>query len=249
MNSDVVEGTAFADVAVYLQDLVLEGVDVDQLLGGLATYAAGRLDGTAAGLSCGIRLERPKKGAVAVGSDPLARLLGQLEGNHAGGPGAAAAAGSSVVVVPDLRLEGRWPEYVRAARRQGVLSLAGLPLVLDGGDSGVLSLYAGEADAFAGAGAADAEAFAAQASKGLRLALRMENLQDARDGLKAAMRSRTVIDLATGAIMAQSRCSQAEAFQVLRTASNTRNTKLRDVAAGVVSSVAGSAETYTYFDG
>ncbi|GAB5079442.1 GAF and ANTAR domain-containing protein [Arthrobacter sp. AD-310] len=249
MNSDVFEGTAFADVAVYLQDLVLENVDVDQLLGGLAGYAAARLEGTAPALSCGISIERPKKRAVAAGSDPVARLLGQLAPKCEGAPGAAAAAGSGGVVVPDLRAEKRWPEYVRAARRQGVLSLVCLPLVLDDGDSGVLNLYSGQAGAFAGAGLADAEAFAVQASKGLRLALRMEKLQDARDGLKAAMRSRTVIDLATGAIMAQSRCSQAEAFQVLRTASNTRNTKLREVAYGVVSSVAGSPETFTYFDG
>ncbi|MEQ7737492.1 ANTAR domain-containing protein, partial [Escherichia coli] len=88
----------------------------------------------------------------------------------------------------------------------------------------------------------------AQASKGLRLALRLQKLQDAKDGLNAAMRSRTVIDLATGAVMAHGRFSQAEAFKVLREASNTRNTKLRDVASGVVSSLSGSLETFTYFD-
>jgi AmiR/NasT family two-component response regulator len=66
--------------------------------------------------------------------------------------------------------------------------------------------------------------------------------------MSAAMQSRTVIDLATGAIMAQNRCSQAAAFQVLREASNSRNVKLRDVAATVVSSVAGGTDTFTYFD-
>lgn len=130
----------------------------------------------------------------------------------------------------------------------GVLSLASLPLALDDADCGVLSLYSDQPDAFGNEALAAAVAFAAQASKGLRLALRMQKLQDARDGLNAAMRSRTVIDLATGAIMAQSRCGQAEAFKVLREASNTRNTKLRDVASGVVSSLAGSPETFTYFD-
>ena len=44
------------------------------------------------------------------------------------------------------------------------------------------------------------------------------------------MRSRTVINLATGILMAQSRCSQSEAFELLAKVSNTRNVKLRIVA-------------------
>ncbi|WP_346927788.1 ANTAR domain-containing protein [uncultured Arthrobacter sp.] len=44
------------------------------------------------------------------------------------------------------------------------------------------------------------------------------------------MRSRTVINVATGILMAQSRCSQSEAFELLAKVSNTRNIKLRIVA-------------------
>jgi GAF domain-containing protein len=248
MTSDVSEGTAFADVAVHLQDLVLENADVEYLVSSLAGYAAVRLGANAPGLSCGITLTRPKKPAATVGSDPLARLLGQLEGKYGDGPGARAARTSRTVVVPDLRREERWPAYVRAARRQGILSLACLPLLLDEPDCGVLSLYSDQPGAFDAESITTPEAFVAQASKSIRLALRMDKLQDARDGLSAAMSSRTVIDLATGAIMAQSRCSQADAFKVLREASNTRNTKLREVASGVVSALAGGAETFTYFD-
>lgn len=248
MTSDVSEGTAFADVAVYLQDLVLDNADVEHLVSSLAGYAVARLGGNAPGLSCGIMLTRPKKPAATMGSDPLARLLGQLEGRYDDGPGARAARTSGAVVVPDLSSEERWPAYVQAARRQGILSLVSLPLPLDARDCGVLSLYSEQAEAFDAEGITAAGAFVAQSSKSLRLALRMDKLQDARDGLSAAMSSRTVIDLATGAIMAQSRCSQADAFKVLREASNARNTKLRDVASGVVSALAGGAETFTYFD-
>lgn len=70
MNSGSFEAGAFADVAVYLQDRVLENVDVEQLLGGLAAFTAARLSGIAPGLSCGITLARPKKLSVAVGSEP-----------------------------------------------------------------------------------------------------------------------------------------------------------------------------------
>jgi AmiR/NasT family two-component response regulator len=48
-----------------------------------------------------------------------------------------------------------------------------------------------------------------------------------------------VIYQALGVIMAQERCAQAQAFEILRTASQHSNLKLRDIAAAVVTSVSG----------
>ena len=245
MNSDVCDGTSFADVAVRLQDLMLGNQPVPQMLEDLAGYTAQRLGGPGRELACNITLARPKKPVARAASSSVARLMNQLEGAYADSPGATAARLSQAVVVPDLRREDRWPEYVLAGRRQGVLSVVSLPLLLDG-DQGLLSLYSPQ-PAEPGS-TASAAAFVAQASKGLRLALRMAKLQDTKDGLSAAMQTRTVIDLATGAIMAQNRCGQAAAFKVLREASNTRNIKLREIASGVISTVTGGAETFTYFD-
>ncbi len=248
MNSDVCDGTIFADVAVRLQDLVLGNQPVPQMLDNLAAYAANRLAGPGRELACSITLARPKKPVAKAASSSLARLMNQLEGACVDSPGATAARLSETVMVPDLRQEGRWQEYVLAGRRQGVLSVVSTPLLLDGEDHGVLSLYSSQPEEPGSGSTASAEAFVRQASKGLRLALRMASLQETKDGLSAAMQTRTVIDLATGAIMAQNRCGQAAAFKVLREASNTRNIKLREIASGVISSVAGSPETFTYFD-
>ena len=52
-------------------------------------------------------------------------------------------------------------------------------------------------------------------------------------------RPRAVIYQALGVIMAQERCTQAKAFEILRTASQNTNLKLRDVAAAIVTSVSG----------
>lgn len=60
------------------------------------------------------------------------------------------------------------------------------------------------------------------------------------------MESRTAIDLAAGVFMAQSRCSQDAAMAILKAASNTRNTKLRDVEAAVLASV-GQDSVTTHF--
>lgn len=238
-----------ADVARYLQNLVLEnGPAIEGLLTGLAGYAAGTLDVYAPELVCGIRLDRHKKASVVAGSHPAAQLLDQLEGRFGGGPGMTAMHAHSTVNVPDLRGERLWPDYAAAAGNNGFLAVLSVPLNLEDGCRGVLNVYGREAGAFGRNAVAAAEALVQQASRGLSLVLRMAKLVDTREGMSAAMQSRTVIDLATGAIMAQNRCAQDAAFRVLKRASNTRNMKLRDVAAAVVASIAGGAKTFTYFD-
>ena len=59
--------------------------------------------------------------------------------------------------------------------------------------------------------------------------------------------TRTGIDVAVGIIMAQNRCSQSEAFELLKAASSARNIKLHAVAAGVVESL-GKGPARTHFD-
>jgi hypothetical protein len=73
-----------------------------------------------------------------------------------------------------------------------------------------------------------------EASWALRLAVRLADEADLAEHRAHAMQNRTVIDVAIGVIMAQSRCSADEAFDVLRRASNNRNVKLHTVAAELV---------------
>lgn len=51
------------------------------------------------------------------------------------------------------------------------------------------------------------------------------------------MQSRAVIDQAIGVIMGQQRCTAEEAFELLRTASQHRNTKLRDLCTDLITSI------------
>lgn len=89
---------------------------------------------------------------------------------------------------------------------------------------------------------------AGQASKALRLGVRVTQLAKDRDNLVAALESTTSIDLATGIIMAQNDCNQDTAIKVLRSPSNTRNRKLRDVAALLVASGGKDPNVITHFD-
>lgn len=248
LDSGVPNDEDFADVALRLQESFLHNPEVDALLQDLAAYASSRLGSQGRECCCGITVLRPKKAAATAGSNPRARMMHQVEFNLGQGPGHTAMRTDSTVLLADLRREDRWPEYVDAARGQGFLSVLSIPAALEGDAQGALTFYCPQPVAPGSSGVNAAEAFVRRASKGLTLALRMLKLEETKHGMSAAMQTRTVIDLATGAIMAQNRCSQAAAFKLLRDASSTRNMKLRDVAAAVVASVAGAGETFTYFD-
>ncbi|HSU45579.1 MAG TPA: GAF and ANTAR domain-containing protein [Arthrobacter sp.] len=247
-HAGVPEDEDFADVALHLQESFLQNPEVEAFLQDLAAYAATRLGGQGHECCCEIVVLRPKKPAARAGSNPSAQLMSHLESELGDGPGITAMRTQTTVRIPDLRREERWPQVGQAVLEQGFHSVLSIPAVLEGDSQGVLTFYCSQPVAFGSNGIGAAEAFVQQASKGLKLALRMLKLEETKDGMSAAMQTRTVIDLATGAIMAQNRCSQATAFKLLRDASSTRNMKIRDVAAAVVASVAGTTGTFTYFD-
>lgn len=131
---------------------------------------------------------------------------------------------------------------------EGAASSLRIPLALDDENSAVVDLCSSRPGAFSAEDVAEAEEFLAVASQALLLALRISQLSDSRDDLAAAMQSRTIIDMAIGAIMGQNRCRRDAAFKILRNTSNNRNMKIRDVAATLIASIAGDTDTSARFE-
>jgi GAF domain-containing protein len=231
-----------------LGELVLTSSHVEEFLHDLSVEAAKELSAVGLQVSCSVTLVRRKKAATAASSDNRARAMDEVQYAFQDGPCLSAIRQDTTIHAPDLRTEDRWPEYLAAVNQGTLGSVLAVPIPLDGDARAALNLYADGKDAFPADAVAAAERFAREASTSLRLALRIAQLTDARDDLATAMASRTVIDLAAGAIMSQNRCSQDTAMQILKSASSTRNIKLRDVAARVVASVAGDAPVTTHFD-
>jgi hypothetical protein len=72
------------------------------------------------------------------------------------------------------------------------------------------------------------------------LAARRDQLQQPEHAQMAArLQTMPVIEQAKGIIMAQSRCGQAEAFDILRRPSQQSNVPVRDLAAQIVAKVTG----------
>lgn len=236
------------DLEALLKELVLDSNDVVSFLTDVALIASSRLSSPGNRIHSGVTVMRRKRPEAVAGSDRAARALDELQNGFKDGPCLTALRNGTALLVPDLAEERRWPHYIKAAQENGVSSILAVPLNLAGEAEAVLNLYSGCSNGFSDEDISDAEAFASQAAGSLRLVLRIAQLSDARNDLAIAMQSRTVIDMAIGVIMAENRCSRDTAFQILTKASSSRNIKLRDVAAAVITSISAEKQIDTYFD-
>lgn len=236
------------DLGITLQDLVLETADVDEFLAPLANLAAAALTTASNAVPCGLTVITKKKGINAASSDERVRALDELQIEFGDGPCLTALRHNSVILVVDTRGESRWSDYMEAVWRNGIGSVLAVPLDVAGDAEAVMNLYSTTPHGFTRPDITAAEEFAYSAAKSLRLALMISQLRNAKDDLTAAMQSRSTIDTAVGIVMAQNRCGRATAFKVLTRASNSRNVKLRDIAAHVIASVSGETDPEVYFD-
>jgi GAF domain-containing protein len=234
-------------VAEQLQDLILSNGDVDDFLEDLAVFSSNILGGNVE-VHCGITLKRHKRALTVASSSAQAKLLDEVQYDFGAGPCLHAIAIEQTTLIADVRTDNRWPDYFAAVAEFGFYSMMGVPLILGESGGAALNFYAREPETFGPEAVRMAEGYAAQASRTLELALRLAHQTETADHLKRAMNSRTAIDLAVGIIMGQNRCSQDEAFSILKNASSSRNVKLREVAAGIVSSLGQGPAQTTFHD-
>lgn len=235
-------------VSQKLQDLVLESVDVAEFLLELSENSAA-LAGVDSPevFDCAVTLHRHRKTRTGAGNTPRARLLNDIQERIGEGPCLTALQEQVTVVVTDTLTETRWPLYAKTLAAQGVRSVLAVPLSLEQEAAASINFFSDFPESFHEGTVAGAEQYAYQAGRALRLAVRIGTTQQLAEDLHEAMKSRTVIDLAVGAIMGQQRCSQAAAFEILSRAASSRNRKLRDVARELLENLGGAAiDTHFY---
>jgi GAF domain-containing protein len=236
-----------SSITQHLHELVLESADVEEFLRELARVSARSLSEPGDEILCGITLLQHRKAATVASSSPAAQAMDEIQYAFGDGPCVTASREQETVHVPDLDTEGRWPQYAATVREQGVRSILALPFLLDGDTRAALNLYSHRPGRFDARALELARDFVNQTSMALRLAVRFAQSSDTAANLLATLETRTGIDVAVGIIMAQNRCSQDEAFELLKSASSARNVKLHIVAAGVVESL-GQGAARTHFE-
>ena len=237
-----------ADVVGRVQDMLLDTQDVQDFLEELARFSAENMSGPRGRIYCGITLLRHRSAATVASSGERAQALDELQYQVGDGPCLRSCREGVLVHVPDFELDTEFPDYNDTVLKNGIRSVLAVPFELPGADARAgLNLYSEEPNVFDAAAVEKAVNHVRQASKGLRLAVLLAQRNENEANLRRAMESRTIIDMAVGIIIAQNRCSQEDAVNLIKSASSTRNLKLRDVAAAIVESAGGGTVT-THFE-
>ncbi|VXC32904.1 Histidine kinase [Arthrobacter sp. 9V] len=243
------EPTGSAEHIRSLHELVVGSSDIHGILNGVTGFACDAMSKVAGeNIDCALTLRRRKRTATVAGSSERAVYLDKIEQELKQGPCLEALDAGRPMLLADVATDTNWPLYSSALAAEGVRSALGVPMDLGETSQAVINFFAPTAGTFTDAVIAEAAAFADVAGSTLRLAIRVETVEQLNADLKTAMSSRTVIDLACGVIMAQNRCSQDEAFSVLTKASSHRNQKLHAVASEIIANLSGSNDNQLRFD-
>lgn len=224
-----------SDVPVELQSVLVDAENAVEFLSGLSKLAAAAVSEVADDVvECAVTVKIRRKPSTAAASSDRALELDQLEQAFGDGPCITALQKMSPVFLNDVTSDLRWPELCRQFAERGVYSSLGVPLEISGGATAALNFFASKPAAFTPDVYAKAAGFAAAAHNTLQLSVRIDTALGRAEDLKEAMNSRTAIDVACGVIMAQNKCSQTEAMEILSRVSSHRNQKLRDVATTLI---------------
>jgi GAF domain-containing protein len=219
-----------------LQRLLLVSEDLEDFLQRVTTLSAAAMP---PGTSCVIAVELPGRTPIVAGSDAGSLAVGKIDCTHREGPCLEVRHTGRPVYVPDLTRERRrWASAVEAIAR-GIRSWLAIPIQGPTGVVGTLTLHATWANAYDEVTRRQVQAFTENIANIITIALKLADQVQLNDDLQSALASRSVIDQALGVIMAENRCDRETAFDILRSASQNRNAKLREVAANLVHSITG----------
>jgi len=126
--------------------------------------------------------------------------------------------------------EPRWPRFGPRVGRMGVHSVLSLPLLLPDRVVGALNVYAHAKNSFGPDAVRIGELFARPAAVSVHNARILAESQRLAEQLEAALTNRAVIDQALGVIMSRTGATPEEAFDRLRTMSQSQHVKVSEVS-------------------
>ncbi|OZM74638.1 transcriptional regulator [Amycolatopsis antarctica] len=174
---------------------------------------------------------------TAASTDQEVAGLDEEQYSAAEGPCLEAAHSGKLVRVSLAEAQAQWPSFAKAAHEAGIGSFLSAPLMVDRQVSGAINCYSSQHHGFRELDARLLELYTAAVEAALRSARRFHQALELAEQLRAALRSRAVIDQAKGIVMAVRHIDADQAFTVLVEQSQQENTKLRDLAKRLVAGV------------
>jgi GAF domain-containing protein len=130
--------------------------------------------------------------------------------------------------------EARWPRFGPRVGRMGVHSVLSLPLLLPDRVVGAMNVYGRAKNAFGPEAVRIGELFARPAAVSVHNAQVLARSQRLAEQLGAALTSRAVIDQALGVVMSRTGATAEEAFDRLRSMSQSQHVKVSEIARALV---------------
>ena len=186
-------------------------------------------------LTAGITVANGGRVVTVASTDNLGRLLDERQYDLDEGPCLESMRTHRTIDIQDMSTETRWGPYPAQIRALGVESTHSIPLTTRDRTVGVLNLYADHTHAFDPVRVKEAAAqLATLVTVAITATLRNYGDITVTDQLQQALASRSVIDQAIGILMGTQHCTATEAFAILRSASQTRNVRLHQIAQDLV---------------
>jgi GAF domain-containing protein len=223
-----------AGVFARMSGLLLTRETVETVLGLLTSLT---LETVRGGDGAGVTLldERGHR-TTSAATDPLVDRADALQYEYDQGPCLAAAAARHVVRVDDLSTDPRWPRWATAAAALGLRAALSAPMVVGDRSLGAVKVYAREPGAFDGRAEQVLPRFATQAAILVANVQSLERAERLSDELRQAVRSRDVVSMAKGVLMARHGVDEDAAFGMLLGLARQDGAELRRTAGAVVDS-------------
>lgn len=221
----------FAHLAAIADDLV-SGLDVADLADRVLRSCVDLLEVRCAGLM--LDDHQGTLGVLACSSDD-AKELELLELQSREGPCYRAFSTGREVLVDDIgAMTDEWPAFAPAARAQGIVAAAGIPLLLAGRTIGALNIFRASTNRFSRRDLQLARLLCSTTTIGIIHHRRLRDQEELSQQLRNALDSRVAIEQAKGVIAARAGVSVTAAFEMLRSAARASQRPLTDLAADIV---------------
>jgi GAF domain-containing protein len=169
-------------------------------------------------------------------TDPIVERADALQYELDEGPCLAAWRQREVVRIDDVTTDMRWPAWAEAvtALGLGLRSALSAPLVVQDESLGAIKVYARDPYAFDTRSEHLLSMFAGPAGVLIANVQRFEAARQLGEQLKEALRTRDVIGMAKGMLIAREGVDETQAFAMLVAVSQREHRKLNEVAADLV---------------
>nr|WP_246315403.1 ANTAR domain-containing protein [Kineococcus aurantiacus] len=220
-----------ADAFTELSRLVVGQTPLSEVLGRVAELTQRCVPGAD---EVSVTLLEGEKGHSAAFTGSLAAALDERQYERGFGPCVDAAQGGVLIRVDDTATDEVYPDFARAAARQGVRNSLSLGLPMPQPVLGGINVYRFEDGPLDDEAVQLLQVFAGYAAVALANHALYASAVALSENLQLAMRSRATIEQAKGVLVASLHCTPEEAFAHLAKQSQNTNRKLRDLAAEIV---------------